>query len=135
LDVFRTDWSDYYLKDGQGNKFSPIDGRPKSESDVEDTTQVRLGGEYLFISQEKELVVPLRAGVFYDPEPAEGRVKDFFGIALGSGISYKKWIFDVAYQLRWAHDEDASNLIATGNNDARFDVTQHSIFASLIYHF
>lgn len=32
LDIYRTHWSDFILKDSQGNKFSPIDGRPKNES-------------------------------------------------------------------------------------------------------
>ena len=94
LDVYRTDWSEFFLKDGEGNKFSPVDGRPKSESNVKDTTQVRLGGEYLFISKKKNIIVPIRAGLFYDPEPSEGEVKDFYGIAVGSGIAYKQFIFD-----------------------------------------
>ena len=72
-------------------------------------------------------VIPRRAGFFYDPEPAEDKVRDFFGISFGSGVAYKQWIFDVAYELRWADDEDASNLIATGNRDAKQDVYQHSI--------
>ena len=89
LDIYRTDWSEYYIEDGQGNRFSPIDGRPKSESSVEDTTQVRFGGEYLFMMQNKDMKLPIRAGLFYDPEPAESKVKDFYGLSLGSGISYK----------------------------------------------
>ena len=72
LDVFRTDWSDFTLKDSQGNKFSPIDGRPANKSHVEDTTQIRLGGEYLFIWEARKIVVPFRVGAFYDPEPATG---------------------------------------------------------------
>jgi long-subunit fatty acid transport protein len=135
LDLYRTDWGDYYIKDSQGNKFSPIDGRPKNESNVKDTTQIRLGGEYLFTFPKGKIAVPLRAGIFYDPEPGENRVKDFYGFSLGSGISYKGWIFDAAYQLRWANNEDASNLIGTGNRDAHFDVRQHSFLASMIYHF
>jgi len=131
LDVYRTDWSNFFLKDGQGNKFSPIDGRPKSESNVKDTTQVRLGGEYLFIPQTKNIVVPIRAGVFYDPEPSEGEVKDFYGISVGSGIAYKKFIFDAAYQFRWGNNIDTGNLIA----DSEADVRQHSVLASIIFHF
>jgi long-subunit fatty acid transport protein len=131
LDVYRTEWSKYILTDGQGNEFDPITGRPKSESNVKDTTQVRIGGEYLFIQEERNLVVPLRAGFLYDPEPADGKVKDFYGITVGSGIGHKGIIFDMAYQLRWGHQVDTGNLIA----NSKADVTQHLILVSVIYHF
>lgn len=131
LDVFRTDWSNFILTDSQGNKFSPIDGRPESQSNVKDTTQIRIGGEYILISQKRKIVVPVRAGLFYDPEPSEDEVKDFFGIAVGSGIAYKRFIFDVTYQLRWGKDIDTGNLIAT----SEADVIQHTILASVIIHF
>jgi len=131
LDVYRTDWSEYILTDSQGNHFSPIDGQPESASDVEDTTQVRIGGEYLFISQKRNIVVPLRAGFFYDPEPSHGDIKDFYGIAVGSGIAYKRFIFDMAYQLRRGCDVDTGNLIAT----SEADITQHLFLASVIIHF
>jgi long-subunit fatty acid transport protein len=131
LDIYRTHWSDYILTDSQGNNFSPIDGRLESLSDVEDTIQVRLGGEYLFIPQQRNIVVPVRAGVFYDPEPSHGTLRDFFGITVGSGVAYKRFIFDLAYQLRWAKDVDTGNLIAT----SEADVTQHLLMASIILHF
>ncbi|UCD32549.1 MAG: outer membrane protein transport protein [Desulfobacterales bacterium] len=131
FDVYWTDWSEYILTDGQGNKFSPIDGRPKSESNVDDTIQARLGGEYLFIFEDKNMVVPVRAGVFYDPEPSEGSPKDFYGISVGSGLAYKRFIFDMAYQLRWGKGVDTGNLIAT----SEADITQHTLLASVILHF
>ena len=80
-------------------------------------------------------MVPLRAGFFYDPESADGKVKDFYGITVGSGIGYKRFIFDMAYQIRWGHNIDASNLISTRDDDEKADVTQHLILASVIYHF
>jgi len=131
FDVYRTHWSDYVLKDSQGNEFSPIDGRPASESDIHDTTQMRLGGEYLFVFPEKSIIVPLRAGLFYDPEPSQGAVRDFYGFSIGSGIAYKGFIFDVAYQLRWGRNLDTGNLIAT----SEADIMQHTILASLIIYF
>ena len=131
FDIYRTHWSDYVLKDSRGNEFSPIDGRPASESDIHDTTQVRLGGEYLFVFPEKNITVPLRAGLFYDPEPSQGGVKNFYGFSIGSGVAYKSFIFDVAYQLRWGRNVDTGNLIAT----SEADVMQHTILASLIIHF
>ncbi len=131
LDVYRTRWSEYILTDSRNNKFSPIDGRPERDSDVKDTTQVRIGGEYLFIVQERDMVVPVRGGIFYDPEPSHGTAQDFYGIAIGSGIAYKRFIFDVAYQLRWGRSVDTGNLIATSSAD----ITQHLVLASVIVHF
>lgn len=77
LDIYYTHWEDYTLTDGAGNEFSPIDAKLKGDSDVSNTTQVRLGAEYLFIGTDGKWVIPLRGGLFYDPEPAEGEVKDF----------------------------------------------------------
>ncbi len=128
FDIYRTMWSDYILTDGADNEFSPIDGRPKSDSDVDDTTQVRVGGEYLFIGQQT--VVPVRAGLFYDPQPSEGSPEDFYGIAVGSGIGYKSFIFDIAYQLRWGNNVDTGNLIST----SKADITQHLVLVSAIIH-
>jgi long-subunit fatty acid transport protein len=131
LDVYRTHWSDYILSDSRGNKFSPIDGRPEAESNINNTNQVRVGGEYLFLFPEKNMVVPIRAGFFYDPEPSQGTVKDFYGFSAGSGIAYKRFVFDVAYVLRWGRNVDTGNLIAT----SEADIMQHTILASLIIHF
>jgi long-subunit fatty acid transport protein len=131
IDIYRTDWSEFILEDGQGNKFSPIDGRPKSESNVNDTTQVRIGGEYLFIPQTKNIIIPVRAGLFYDPEPSEGDPEDFYGFSVGSGLVYKQFIFDAAYQFRWGNNVDTGNLIDTSEADVR----QHSVLASIIFHF
>jgi long-subunit fatty acid transport protein len=129
LDVYRTHWSDYILTDADGNQFSPIDGLSKGDSDVDDTTQVRLGGEYLIIGSET--VVPIRGGLFYDPEPSHGSPEDFFGFTVGSGLGYKRFIFDIAYQLRWGSDVDTGNLI----NTSTADITQHLLLASVIVHF
>jgi long-subunit fatty acid transport protein len=131
LDVYRTHWSDYIFKDGQGNKFSPINARPENEANIKDTTQIRFGGEYLFILPDKNLVVPVRAGLFYDPEPFQDDVNDFYGFSLGTGIGYKQFIFDVAYQLRWGSGVDSSNVIA----GTEADIDQHLILASMIIHF
>ncbi|MCK5508234.1 MAG: outer membrane protein transport protein [Desulfobacterales bacterium] len=131
LDVYRTRWSKYILTDSQDNKLSPFDGRPQSDSDVKDTTQVRIGGEYLFIGQHTQVVVPVRGGIFYDPEPSHGTTRDFYGIAIGSGIVYKGFVFDVAYQLRWGRNVDTGNLIAYSSAD----ITQHLVLGSVIVHF
>jgi len=129
LDVYRTDWSAYFLTDSQGNELSPIGGGLKSDTNVRDTTQLRLGGEYLFISST--IVVPVRGGLFYDPEPSDGSPKDFYGVALGSGVSTSRFSIDAAYQFRWASDADTGALIAT----SKADVYQHSVLLSAILYF
>ena len=57
-------------------------------------------------------------------------MKDFFGIAVGSGIAYKWVVFDLAYQLRWGTNVDTGNLIATTGGD----IIQHNLLFSLILH-
>ena len=131
LDATWTQWSEFILKDSRGRKFSPIDGRPEETSSVEDTLQARMGVEYLFILPHRQMVIPLRAGLFYYPEPSENAVKDFYGFSLGSGLAYKRFVFDVAYVLRWGPDVDTGNLIP----GSEADVTQHRVLASVIVHF
>jgi hypothetical protein len=40
-------------------KFSILDGIPRDESNVNDTTQGQLGAEYLFLILEKHWMVPV----------------------------------------------------------------------------
>jgi len=130
FDIYRTEWDDFILKDENGDKTSPISGKPESESDVDPTHQARMGAEYLYIGNR--IIVPVRGGVFYDPAPAEGSPDEFYGFSLGSGIAYKKIIFDMAYQYRFGND--VSQYIME-NLDFSEDVQEHTIFASIIYHF
>jgi long-subunit fatty acid transport protein len=130
LDVFRTEWDHFRLEDGSGNRISPTTGKLSHESPIKETHQVRLGAEYLFIFTKT--VVPLRWGVFYDPEPSEKNPEDFWGVTLGTGISIGDLIFDCAYQFRYGDDVegDIFNLPSTSA-----DVTQHLFMVSFIYHF
>jgi long-subunit fatty acid transport protein len=130
LDVYRTEWDDFELKDSEGNKISPISGLPSSESDIDPTYQVRVGAEYLFI--EPQYIIPLRGGVFYDPAPAEGSPDDFYGFSVGSGIGIGRFIFDIAYQYRFGNDVGSSIL---QNLDFSEDVKEHTVYASIIFHF
>jgi long-subunit fatty acid transport protein len=130
LDVYRTDWSEYELHDADGNKLSPITGKPSNESDIDDTTQVRLGGEYLIIKET--MVFPVRAGVFYDPEPAERSPDDFWGVSLGGGLAYKRFVYDLAYQYRFGRDVRS---VTVGDAKSEQDVDQHSVYMSVIFHF
>ena len=130
LDIYRTHWDDFELEDSQGNKTSAISGRPSSQSDVDATYQVRMGAEYLFIGQK--MVVPLRAGAFYDPAPAENSPDDFFGFSLGTGLGFDEVAFDIAYQFRWGNDVGDSIL---QNLDFSEDVREHTLYTSMIVYF
>ncbi|MFH0813191.1 MAG: outer membrane protein transport protein [Pseudomonadota bacterium] len=130
LDAYHTKWDDFVLHNVDGQNISLVTGKSTSESDVSDTTQVRLGGEYLIIREKS--VIPVRAGIFYDPEPAEGDPDDFWGVSLGTGIGYRNIVYDLAYQYRFGKD------VRTGVNGAGAssqDVFQHSVYMSIIYHF
>jgi hypothetical protein len=85
---------------------------------------VRLGAEYLWIRQK--VVIPFRTGFFYDPEPGEGSSDNFFGFSLGSGIAVNRVLFDMAYTFR------TGTVHSTATDTA---VYQHTILASVIYHF
>ena len=129
-DIYRTEWGDYLLHHPDGRETNPITAGLQSQSDIEATTQVRVGGEYLIIRDNT--VIPIRAGIFYDPEPSEGSPDDFWGISIGSGIAYKSFVFDMAYQFRFGRDV---RTVKVGNQDSFQDVDQHTFYMSVIYHF
>ena len=131
LDVYRTEWDKFKMADGKGNRTNAVTGLPTSVSSSDDTVQVRLGGEYLFIFSRT--VVPVRAGVFYDPEPSENSPEDFWGFALGSGVSIGDFIFDCAYQFRTGRGVGGDTLLDISGTDA--DVEQHLVLFSCIFHF
>jgi long-subunit fatty acid transport protein len=129
-DITRTHWDDFFSEDEDGNKTSPISFLPRNESDIDPTFQARAGAEYLFFPSR--FVIPVRAGVFYDPAPAEGDPDDFFGFSLGTGIGMKRFSFDLAYQYRFGRDVGKSTLT---DFDFSQDVDEHKIFASAILYF
>jgi len=131
LDLFRTEWDRFKLEDGKGNRFNAVTGKPSHESSSEATHQVRLGAEYLLIFSKT--VVPLRWGLFYDPEPSEKNPEDFWGFSLGTGISLGDFIFDCAYQFRTGDDVEGDIFLDLPSTSA--DVTQHLFMVSCIYHF
>lgn len=128
-DVYRTDWSEFWMK-GKSGSTSALSGKPRSESHVHDTTQVRLGCEYLFILEKT--LVPLRLGVFYDPEPTEKNPEDYFGISIGTGIMLGNIVLDWCYIYRWGRDVKGEKF---GTSKTKADVDQHKIYVSMIYHF
>ena len=131
LDVSRTHWSDFRL---QTSKHADVllveNGAPSGKGQAllngmtDDTTSVRLGTEYLWIMEK--VVVPFRAGFFYDPEPGDRSTDTFFGFSLGSGVALNKLIFDLAYTFR------TGTVHSEATNTAVF---QHGLLASVIYHF
>jgi len=130
LDVSRTQWEDFVYRSARGREFSPVSGLPMGKSRIEAATQVRAGFERLFI--RPGFVVPLRAGCFYDPAPAEGGSDPYYGFSLGSGIGVGRTVWDIAYQVRLGTDVGSSIV-----RPQRFsqDVCEHTLFTSLIVHF
>jgi long-subunit fatty acid transport protein len=130
MDVFRTEWDHFKLEDGNGNRQNAVTGKPSHESSSDETHQVRLGAEYLFIFPKT--VVPLRGGLFYDPEPSENNPESFWGFSAGTGISWGNLIFDCAYQFRYGSDAEGDVFEISSTNA---DVSQHLFLTSFIYHF
>lgn len=132
FDVYRTNWSRFFMETRENGDFSPIDGTPRRYSHVHDTTQVRVGGEYLLMLEKT--IIPLRAGLFYDPQPSQKHPGDCFGFSLGSGIMLNKHVLlDWAYQMRYGHHVCGGSL--GGISDAKADIIQHKLMLSMIYHF
>ncbi|MBI5664009.1 MAG: outer membrane protein transport protein [Nitrospirae bacterium] len=143
LDVYRTEWSRFMIIDEEENEINPLTGdcinvsneedfincplEKRSNDRLKDTTQVRMGTEYLFI--RNKYVIPVRFGVFYDPEPATDHVDDFYGFSLGTGVSYGNIALDTSYQFRMGND-------ATGDlqeiEESEVDIKQHVWMLSLI---
>lgn len=141
LDVARLHWSDFRLETSNRARVLLVEnGAPSGKGQAvlqgvaDDTTSVRLGAEYLWIRPQflagwfggARVVVPVRAGLFYDPEPGAGRPDNFFGLSLGTGLAAGRVIVDLAYTLR------AGTVESTATQTT---VYQHGLLASVIYHF
>ena len=129
VDIYRTNWQDFILTDARGEETSPISGFPKNKSDIDATTQVRIGAEYLLIKRDQ--IIPFRGGVFYDPAPAEGTPDHFFGFSFGSGFMLNGYIFDIAYQYRFGRNAGKSILQYLNFSQ---DVDEHTVYGSIIVH-
>jgi long-subunit fatty acid transport protein len=139
FDIYRTDWSEYSVTTARGVK-NPLSGKyivafdpSLTSSDMggkpHDTTQVRIGGEYLVI--DEKMTIPIRVGVYYDPEPGQAKVDNLFGVSLGSGVAIRDIALDISYQYRWGNRVSGDVQNSTFNSD----ISQHTIMTSLIYHF
>lgn len=130
FDAYRTEWGGYYNRSASGFESSPIDGRSRSESNIEAATQVHAGAEYLYILEK--IIIPIRVGFYWEPEPTEGSPEDFFGLAFGTGMSMKDISIDFAYQYKWANDVGEASVGIPGS---AVDVRQHKFYLSAIYYF
>jgi long-subunit fatty acid transport protein len=129
-DLFRTQWQNFILVNAEGKERSPINNKNPKRAEIDPTTQVRLGSEYLFI--QPQYTVPVRAGLFYDPGPAPDSPDDYYGFSLGTGIGIGRFIFDVAYVYRYGRNVGDSLL---SGFDFSQDVREHNLYMSLIVHF
>ena len=129
-DLYRTHWEGFKYENHTGIKTSPISGLNMDASDIDTTTSLRFGAEYIKVG--KQFAVPFRAGLFYDPAPSEGSPDSYYGFSLGSGVAFKKYIVDMAYQFRTGNDVGDSMM-----KDLNFsqDIREHTLYVSVIYHF
>ena len=134
-----------------------VNDLPKRFTQHDPAYTVNFGAEYVFVDQTrpKQKYLPsLRAGIFYDPEPASGRKDrwwgvdngngepdDFYGVTLGGGLLIGSRVnIDAAYQFRWGNDVRRDTL--AGGTASKFweqdfgtDVQQHSFYLSTVIYF
>ncbi|KPA16561.1 Membrane protein involved in aromatic hydrocarbon degradation [Candidatus Magnetomorum sp. HK-1] len=133
FDLYRTHWNNYIYTDQDGNQESPISKTSLSESDVNPTHQVRMGIEYLLLDTNTQSAIPLRAGLFYDPAPAEKNPDDFYGFSLGTGyVKNDICSLDISYVYRMGNDV-ASSLLK--DEDFSQNVREHMVYVSSIIYF
>lgn len=157
MDVSRRDWSDFVQIDnrqGLNDRISPITQLPMWNSPQDSTYSVRLGGEYVFVDPSKprqRLLPSLRAGLYYDPQPASGRrdrwwgvsrgdgkPDDYYGVTLGGGLLIGSRVnIDLAYEYRWGNNVRKDTLAGAGIFERGFDtdVDQHSLYLSTVIYF
>lgn len=130
FDVYRTQWEDYLLCYPTGERLSPINNKLDYEANIEPTIQARFGAEYLL--KRNSGIIPIRFGIFYDPEPAEGRVDDFYGAGAGTGFLCRRFSFDMAYQYRFGEKRHVEAIL---NEYIDAKITQHYLYTSMVLYF
>ena len=130
FDAYRTQWSRFSLRDSSGVESNPVTGKTIAEQKLKDTTQFRLGTEYVIMG--KAWAIPVRAGVFLDPQPGVDKADRYHGASFGLGYSTPRFSLDGSYQYR-----TGSNV--TGNistlTDNKTDITQQTVMVSIIYYY
>lgn len=131
MDVTWTDWSEFEQENDQESL--PIGGISKpTDREIDDTYAVRFGTEYLLFRQK--MIIPVRGGFFYEPRPSLDDPTDVYGVSVGSGITFKRFSIDGAYQFRWANDGEGEDF-GGALNGTTFDLNEHLFLASVIVYF
>jgi len=136
-DVTRVNWNEYVYEQEGGTRYSLVNGLKPGKAEIDPTYTVRAGGEYLII--KPKYVVPIRAGFFYDPEPAKDQPDEVYGITAGSGFAFKWMAFDLTYFYRFGNDI-ILNVTADPAHEQivevkRGDLAQHMLMLSTIVYF
>jgi len=129
-DIYKTKWQDFIYTDHQGNDISFVTGKNKKESDIKSTYQVRIGSEYLLLNQNPTYIIPVRAGIFYDPAPAQGSPDDYYGFSVGTGLTIQNIAFDIAFQYRTGNDVGESTIINYDNFSQ--DIREYLVYSSFV---
>jgi len=130
-DIYHTQWQKYISIDENGKESSPVTKKSVNQSDVDPTTQIRMGAEYLWIDESNYAIVPFRMGLFYDPAPSDGSPDTYWGFSLGSGYKKGNVQFDIAYQARFGNDVGGAII---PDYDFKMDVEEHQVFCSFIFY-
>lgn len=134
FDMTWTDWSRFKQKNKEtGEESLPIGGIPlPTDRKIRDTLALRCGTEYLIF--QRNSIIPVRGGLFYDPRPSLDKPTDVYGFSLGTGVVFKRFSIDSAYQFRWSTNADGEDF----GSDLRgtpFNFKEHLFLTSLIVYF
>ncbi|MBI3118484.1 MAG: outer membrane protein transport protein [Candidatus Hydrogenedentes bacterium] len=155
LDVTRTDWNDFYIKDAYGARRSLVDSGNIDDlfaPHFKPTSTARCGVEYVLLPKQPDEVIKrlwtLRGGLLYDEEPATGKSagfvlgpnkgsgepESFYGLALGAGLQLNQRVnIDVAYQVRYG--QEINRDMIRGVPAFKEDYFQHRLLFSTIIYF
>ena len=129
-DIYKTEWNNCLYKTADGKEVSPFS--TSDQTDTSPTYQIRVGSEYLFIDEEKDYIIPIRAGIFYDPAPANKSPDNFYGFSLGMGFTKNdRFSLDIAYQYRFGNHIGNSLLPSL---DFSQDVSEHTLYVSAVFY-
>lgn len=128
-DVTWSQWSEHFYAEN-GMETNPVSSRDISREELDDTYTARVGAEYLVIRDR--YIVPLRCGLGYDPSPAVDGVDDYYTVSVGTGLQFGRFMFDIAYELKWGSSVNGDILRGYGTTEA---VRRHRALASLIVYF
>ncbi len=141
-DVTRTDWNDFWFRGPDRDRISLINAEnldaAGDTTDFKETYTIRLGGEYVFIPKQPKVDLnrlwSMRAGVFYDQEPASKDPDDFWGLTFGVGVLANQRInIDAAIQVRYGKGVNADFI--RGISGFNEDVIQGRFVLSTVIYF